>query len=253
VALEAVAGDAITEKVELSFDPGRAALRARRIRRLGALVLAEGNLGVPPGEDAARCLAAGIAALGIERLPWTPAIGQWRDRVQFLRQAQGEAWPDLSDAALAADDAAWLLPVLDGVTSVAGIGADKLDAALKALLPWDVARKLEAEAPTHVTTPAGASHRLDYAAEAGPTLAVKVQELFGLSVHPSVAGGRVPLVLELLSPAGRPIQITRDLPGFWRGSWADVRADLRGRYPRHPWPDDPAAALPTLRAKPRGT
>jgi ATP-dependent helicase HrpB len=251
--LDAIAAAAITERVELSFDPERAALRARRIRRLGALVMAEGNLGIPHGDDAARCLAAGVATLGIDRLPWTPALRQWRDRVLFLRRALGADWPDLSDAALAIDGASWLLPALDGVTSVAGIGVEHLEQALKALLPWDKARKLEAEAPTHVTTPAGASHRLDYAAEAGPTLAVKVQELFGLSAHPSVADGRVPLVLELLSPAGRPIQITRDLPGFWRGSWADVRADLRGRYPRHPWPDDPAGAVPTLRAKPRGT
>ncbi len=139
------------------------------------------------------------------------------------------------------------------MTALSQLGADRLDMALKALLPWDVARRLDLEAPTHFTTPAGAPHRLDYAAEAGPTLSVKVQELFGLVAHPAVAGGRVPLVLELLSPAGRPIQVTRDLPGFWRGSWAGVRADLRGRYPRHPWPDDPAAAAPTLRAKPRGT
>ncbi|MGD0633047.1 MAG: ATP-dependent helicase HrpB [Beijerinckiaceae bacterium] len=250
--IDAVAGADIVERVELSFDPGRAALRARRTRRLGALVLAEGNLAVPQSDEAALCLAAGLAALGIERLPWTPALRQWRERVMFLRKAQGEPWPDLSSEALAADGAPWLLPVLEGVTSLAGLDAEKLGQAVKALLSWDLARRLELEAPPEVTTPAGASHRLDYAAEAGPTLAVKVQELFGLAVHPSVAGGRVPLVLELLSPAGRPIQITRDLPGFWRGSWASVRADLRGRYPRHPWPEDPAAAVPTLRAKPRG-
>jgi ATP-dependent helicase HrpB len=113
--------------------------------------------------------------------------------------------------------------------------------------------RLEREAPSHVEAPTGSKLAIDYAAEQGPTVAVRLQELFGLTMHPSVAGGRVPLVLELLSPAGRPVQVTRDLPGFWRGSYADVRSDLRGRYPRHPWPDDPATALPTRRAKPRGT
>lgn len=248
-----VAGAGIAESVDLIFDPARAALRARRLRRLGAVVLAAGNLAVPATGEAARCLAAGLAGLGIERLPWTPALAQWRERVMFLRAAQGEPWPDLSDGALAADGAAWLVPALDGVTSLAGLSAEKLGQAIMALLPWELTRRLESEAPANITTPAGASHRIDYAAGAGPTLSVKVQELFGLATHPSVAGGRVPLVLELLSPAGRPIQVTRDLPGFWRGSWAGVRADLRGRYPRHSWPEDPAAALPTLRAKPRGT
>ena len=147
----------------------------------------------------------------------------------------------------------WLAAQLEGVTSLAGLGSDRLSAALKALLPWDMARRLEAEAPTSFTTPAGATHRLDYAAAQGPTLAVRVQELYGLAIHPALAGGRVPLVLELLSPGHRPVQITRDLPGFWAGSWKDVRTEMRGRYPKHLWPEAPGDALPTLRAKPRGT
>ncbi len=251
--LAQVAGAAIVDGTVMRFDPDRAALQARRTRRFGAIVLSDAPIAVVTDEAAAACLAAGIVALGVERLPWTPALRQWRDRVLFLRRAGGEVWPDVSDAALASDGAAWLKSALEGFTALSQLGADRLDMALKALLPWDVARRLDLEAPTHFTTPAGAPHRLDYAAEAGPTLSVKVQELFGLVAHPAVAGGRVPLVLELLSPAGRPIQVTRDLPGFWCGSWAGVRADLRGRYPRHPWPDDPAAAAPTLRAKPRGT
>ncbi len=250
--LEQAAG-AIAERVELRFDPVRAALQARRTRRLGAIVLGEAPVAVTAGEEAAACLAAGLATLGIERLPWTPALRQWRDRVLFLRRTSGGDWPNLSDAALAEAGAAWLAPALHGFTALGQVGADHFDAALKTLLPWNSSRQLDAEAPTHFTTPAGAAHRLDYAAEAGPTLSVKVQELFGLAIHPAVAAGRVPLVLELLSPAGRPIQVTRDLVGFWRGSWTGVRADLRGRYPRHPWPEDPAAAVPTLRAKPRGT
>jgi ATP-dependent helicase HrpB len=249
--IEAVAGDEILEEETLRFDPDRAALQARRSRRFGALVLSEGNRAVPSGPEAATILAAGVAGLGISRLPWTPALTQWRDRVAIMRSAEGEEWPDLSDGGLAEDDAAWLVPHIDGVSSVAGIDASRLDTALRALLSWDKARRLDVEAPPFFETPAGASHRLDYAAEQGPTLSVKVQELFGLAVHPSLAGGRVPIVLELLSPAGRPIQITRDLPGFWRGSWSAVRAEMRGRYPKHPWPEDPAGASPTLRAKPR--
>ena len=250
--IEAVAGADIVEARTLDFDRERAALQARRSRRLGALVLSEGTCAVPPGAEIAAKLAAGLAGHGIDRLPWTPALTQWRDRVAFLRRAEGAPWPDIGDAALAADGAAWLVPYLDGVTGLAGLGAERLGNALHALLPWDLARRLDAEAPVAFETPAGASHRLDYAAEQGPTLSVKVQELYGLAAHPTLAGGRVPIVLELLSPAGRPIQITRDLPGFWRGSWRDVRIEMRGRYPRHVWPEAPAEATPTLRAKPRG-
>ena len=249
--IEAVAGGTIVEAATLRFDPARAALQARRTRRLGAIILSEGNAAVPASAEAATILAAGVAALGIERLPWTPALAQWRDRVLFLRAAGGEPWPDLSDAALARDGAAWLAPFLEGVTSLATVGTDRLETALKALVAWDLARELDVEAPAMFATPAGASHRLDYAAAQGPTLSVKVQELYGLAAHPSLANGRVPIVLELLSPAGRPLQITRDLPGFWRGSWAEVRTEMRGRYPKHVWPEYPADAAPTLRAKPR--
>ncbi|MFJ5369752.1 ATP-dependent helicase C-terminal domain-containing protein, partial [Bosea sp. CER48] len=140
-----------------------------------------------------------------------------------------------------------------GRTSLASIQPSDLDSALAGLLPWEMKRRLDQDAPTHFTAPTGSSLAVDYAAEAGPTISVRVQELYGLATHPALAGGRVPLVLELLSPAHRPIQVTRDLPGFWRGSWAAVKSEMKGRYPRHLWPDDPAAALPTTRAKPRGT
>ena len=244
------ASAAIVEADSVTFDPARAALQARRTRRLGAILLSEAMRAVPAGAESAACLAAGLAA-SIERLPWTPALRQWRDRVMFLREAEGAGWPDLADAALAADGAAWLAPHLGGVTSLAGLGAERLETALKSLVSWDLARKLETEAPAFVQTPAGASHRIDYAAAQGPTLSVKVQELYGLTTHPTLARGRVPVVLELLSPGGRPVQITRDLPGFWRGSWGAVRSEMRGRYPKHLWPEDPAGAQPTLRAKPR--
>ena len=170
----------------------------------------------------------------------------------FLRRAEGDAWPDLSDEALARDPG-WLAPFLVGKTRLDEIGADDLAKALGAALPWDLARRLDDEAPTHFVAPTGTAAPIDYESEGGPAIALKVQELFGLKEHPSLAGGRIPLTLQLLSPAHRPIQITRDLPGFWRGSWSAVRADLRGRYPRHFWPEDPAQAAPTARAKPRGT
>jgi ATP-dependent helicase HrpB len=170
----------------------------------------------------------------------------------FLRKAEGEEWPDLSDAALAAN-IDWLVPALAGKTAISQLPSDDLQAALNEKLPWPLRRRLEAEAPTHFEAPTGARAAIDYEAEAGPTIAIRLQELFGLDRHPAIAGGRTPLVIELLSPAHRPVQVTRDLPGFWRGSYAAVRTELRGRYPRHFWPDDPLAAAPTRRAKPRGS
>ena len=249
----ALAQDEIEERDDVSFDRASLSLRRRRARRLGAIVLSEQILPIEAGAETAAALARGIASIGIERLPWTKAQKQWRDRVMFLRRAEGEEWPDLSDAALAQNAQDWLAPFLEGRISLNAITPNDLDAALAALLPWDMTRKLDAQAPTHFTAPTGSHVAVDYEAEGGPVLAIRVQELFGLSTHPSLAGGRVPLTLHLLSPAHRPIQITKDLPGFWKGSWAAVKAEMKGRYPRHPWPDDPAQAAPTTRAKPRGT
>ncbi len=251
--IQAAGVDAIRSADELSFDPARAALSARRTLRLGAIMLAESNLPVPGDEAASLVLADGVARLGIERLPWSKALAQWRDRVAFLRAAEGEPWPDLSDAALRDTAGVWLAPYLLGKAGLRDIGSDDLGLALEAGLDRALHRRLDAEAPTHFEAPTGSRVAVDYAAEGGPAIAIRVQELFGLSRHPSLAGGRVPLTLQLLSPAHRPIQITRDLPGFWRGSWSAVRSEMRGRYPRHPWPEDPAAAAPTMRAKPRGT
>jgi ATP-dependent helicase HrpB len=250
--IEAVAGGAIETREETAFDRASASLRARRRRRLGALTLAEGSLSPPADERSAAALARGILDLGVARLPWTKPLAQWRGRVAFLRRAEGDAWPDLADSALAASPD-WLAPFLLGKTRLDELSSDELGQALQALLPYDLARRLEAEAPSHYVAPTGTAAPVDYEADGGPSVALRVQELFGLSIHPALAGGRVPLTLHLLSPAYRPIQITRDLPGFWKGSWAGVRADLRGRYPRHFWPEDPASAMPTSRAKPRGT
>jgi ATP-dependent helicase HrpB len=248
----AVAGGEIETREETAFDRASASLRARRRRKLGALTLAEGSLSPPADEASAAALARGILDLGLARLPWTKALEQWRGRVNFLRRAEGEPWPDLADSALAASPD-WLTPFLLGKTRLDEFSSDELGQALHTLLPYDLTRRLEAEAPSHFVAPTGTAAPVDYESEGGPSVALRVQELFGLSVHPALAGGRVPLTLILLSPAHRPIQITRDLPGFWKGSWAGVRADLRGRYPRHAWPEDPANATPTNRAKPRGT
>ena len=244
----------ISETAEAVFDRVARALRARAARRFGALTLSERPLPVEASAENAEVLARGLAGLGIGLLPWTRGQSQLRERIAFLRRAEPEAdWPDLSDEGLARNPDIWLAPHILGRASLAAIEPGDLDGALASLIPWEMKRRLETEAPTHFTAPTGSSLAVDYAAEAGPTISVRVQELYGLSTHPALAGGRVPLVLELLSPAHRPIQVTRDLPGFWRGSWAAVKSEMKGRYPRHPWPDDPAAAPPTTRAKPRGT
>nr|WP_330082991.1 ATP-dependent helicase HrpB [Methylocystis iwaonis] len=250
--VESIAGARIEVRDETVFDPATASLRRRRFRRLGAIRLSEQNLSVEADEEGARALARGMAALGVARLPWTKGQTQLRDRVAFLRRAEGEEWPDLSDAALGESVEEWLAPYLLGRVRLGDIAPGDLDAALAHLLPYDLMRRLDAEAPTHFETPAGSRHALDYAAPNGPLLSVRVQELYGLSQHPALARGRVPLTLELLSPAHRPIQTTRDLPSFWAGSWNDVKKEMKGRYPRHLWPDEPAKALPTTRAKPRG-
>ena len=251
--IEARFAERIEIREEVSFDAASASLRGRRSRRLGALTLSEQPLPVAASVENAEKLAAGIAGAGIDRLPWSKALRQWRDRVMFLRKSEGEDWPDLSGAALAAGATAWLAPALATKTALGEITADELASALTVLLPWAQRRRLDAEAPTHFAAPTGSHVPIDYAADGGPKIAIRVQELFGLDRHPTIAGGHVPLAIELLSPAHRPVQTTRDLPGFWRGSYASVRADMRGRYPKHPWPDDPIAATATRRVKPRKT
>ena len=243
--------DKIERREDVSFDVASASLRGRRSQRLGALALSEQTMRVLPSEVNARLLAEGIARLGVERLPWTKSLKQWRDRVMFLRRAEGDEWPDLSDAALTAN-VDWLLALLVEKTALPDISGEEISAAVQALVPWNMKRRVEAEAPTHFAAPSGSSVPIDYEAEEGPKLSIRVQELFGLDRHPSIANGKVPLVVELLSPAQRPVQVTRDLPGFWRGSYAAVKTELKGRYPRHPWPDNPLAAPATRRVKPRG-
>jgi ATP-dependent helicase HrpB len=251
--IEVQFADHIETADDIGFDRGAMALRARRRKTLHAITLSEAPLALSPSAETARIFAEGLVAVGLDQLPWSKAAKQWRDRVMFLRKAEGESWPDLSDDGLIESAADWLVPALYDKTALKDLSAGDLSEALLTLLPWELRARLEREAPTHFEAPTGSMLAIDYEAEQGPTVAVRLQELFGLNTHPAIAKGKVPLVLELLSPAQRPVQVTRDLPGFWRGSYAAVRSDLRGRYPRHPWPDDPATALPTRRAKPRGT
>jgi len=245
--------DQIENTEEVSFDRGAMGLRARRRKSLHAITLSEAPMALSPSAETAKIFAAGLIAAGFDKLPWSKSLKQWRDRIMFLRKAEGDSWPDLSDEALAAASESWLAPALYDKISLKEFSAGDLSDAVMTLLPWDLRARLEQEAPTHFEAPTGTMLAIDYEAEQGPTIAVRLQELFGLNSHPSIAKGAVPLVLELLSPAQRPVQVTRDLPGFWRGSYAAVRSDLRGRYPRHPWPEDPANAAPTRRVKPRGT
>jgi ATP-dependent helicase HrpB len=237
----------------MTFDKATASVRARRYRRLDSLRLDEAAVPIDDPTRAAELLAEGIAGIGVDALPWSKEQKALRARVTYFRKLIGDDWPDLGDEALARDAGAWLASHIHGRTSLREITAEDLGHALDMLLPWSKRQEMEWLLPSHFDAPSGSRLPIDYEAENGPALEVRVQELFGLDRHPTIAGGKVPLLLVLLSPAHRPIQTTRDLPGFWRGSWRDVAKDLKGRYPRHFWPADPATARATARAKPRGT
>lgn len=228
---------------------GRAVIK--RIRRIGAIVLDEKVIGTPDASQLSAVLKAEVEGEGIGALNWGEQASALRARLAFLHGLD-PAWPDVSDEGLMAAREDWLWPVLEGAKSLGAIGDGRLADALRGLIPWDLQRRLDELAPPRLTTPLG-SAGIDYGAEGGPRVEIRVQELFGVKTHPTVGGGRVPLTLALLSPARRPVQVTRDLPGFWAGSWAAVRSEMRGRYPRHPWPENPAEAQATNRAKPRGT
>ena len=243
--------DRIIEKTEAAFDPAAQAVRARAVRRYGEITIEDHPRKIEPNEETARALAEGIAKAGVNRLPWSKGIEQWCARVNFMRRVEGDPWPDLSDAVLASSISEWLAPYLVDKTSLAEISGDTLGTALHALLPSDLTRRLTKETPTHFTAPTGSQFPIDYETDE-PAVSVRVQELFGTSTHPML-GGKIPLTFHLLSPAHRPIQTTKNLPAFWQGSWAEVRRDMRGQYPKHPWPENPLEAPPTRRAKPRGT
>ena len=241
----------VTAEDRLTREPsGRMVMR--RIRRLGAIVVDEKITGAPDRAAVTGALKAEVERDGLSDLKWGERASELRARLIWLAGLE-EGWPDMSDAGLLAERETWLWPLLETVQSVNVIPDGVLEQGLRTLIPWDRQRAFDELAPARLTTPLG-SAAIDYAAEGGPRVDIRVQELFGLKTHPTVGGNaRVPLTLALLSPARRPVQMTKDLPGFWSGSWSAVRADMRGRYPRHPWPEDPAAADPTNRVKPRGT
>jgi len=215
---------------------------ARRRRRFGALVLEDKPINRPDPEKVKTAMLVGLRQRG---LPWTDELLAWRQRLAFLRQLD-PSWPDLSDAGLAASLDEWLAPFVDGAARHIDLAA-----ALKALVPWDRQRQVDALAPTHIEVPSGSRVPVDYGNPAEPALSVRLQEMFGLTDTPRIAGGKVPVTIHLLSPARRPVQVTRDLASFWKTAYRDVKAELKGRYPKHYWPDNPLIAEPTARAKPR--
>jgi ATP-dependent helicase HrpB len=235
----------------IAWDPGEEAVLARRRTMLGALILKDEFLTDPPPERVMAALLAGIRALGLAALPWSRETETLRRRVEFLRRVEGDPWPDWSDEALLATLDEWLGPYLTRVTRRTQLASVDLAAALSATLSFAQHRALDEKAPSHITVPSGSRIALDYSTGEAPVLAVRLQEMFGATATPMIAGGKVPLLLHLLSPAGRPLQVTRDLAGFWTGSYRQIRGEMRGRYPKHPWPDNPLEAPPTARAKKR--
>ncbi len=246
VDLEAAAGEA-EEYVSVAWDPARDDLRARVERRVGSIVLLATDAPAPPGPITTRALVARVRATRLGALRWTEKARDLRARAAFARRLLGETWPDLSDAVLLAGLDDWLAPLLAGATDRADIEAVDVGAVLRARLGHRLASELDRLAPTSLVVASGRRVAVDYRHD-HPAMAVRVQELFGTTIHPTVGDGRVAVVLQLLSPAGRPVQVTADLPGFWAGTWASVRKDMAGRYPKHSWPADPltAAARPAL-------
>ena len=254
--LERHFGSLITEQDEVAWDSRTAAVVARRVKRLGALVLEERPLRGGVEGDARAAMLAGIRELGLDCLPWTKDLQQWRARVTLIRNSattpeQAAEWPDVSDEALLATLEDWLAPWLDGVTRREHLSRVDLRGALHGLLDWNAQRRLDEWAPTHLAVPSGSRIAVDYSG-AAPSLAVRLQEVFGWMESPRLAGGRVPVTLELLSPARRPVQVTRDLASFWARGYVEVKKELKGRYPKHYWPDDPYAAIPTRKVRPPG-
>lgn len=243
--------ESIRTEATVAWDRRDEVVQARRQRRLFGLVLDESKLDKAPPEELAAAMVDGIRLMGLACLPWTDELMKFRARVTFLGRAEPDAhWPDLSDQALLDGLEDWLAPYLSGITRRAHLTRLDLPKAVRGMLDWDRTRRLDELAPTHVTVPSGSHVPIDYSGET-PVLAVRLQEMFGCADTPRIAGGRVPLLLHLLSPARRPVQVTQDLASFWTNAYKAVKADLKGQYPKHWWPDDPMQAEPTSRAKPR--
>ncbi|MHA6768294.1 ATP-dependent helicase HrpB [Sphingobium ummariense] len=239
----ALFGDRVKEHRTVRFRPANSGVEALRERRLGAVRLSSGPDDRPDPEAVAAALIEGVRQGGLELLPWSDAARSLRMRADYA------GVETLSDEALLENLDQWLPPLLSGKRRLSDIDRSQLSGVLEGLIGWDGKQQLDRLAPPDFRSPAGSSHAIDYAAEGGPRVELRVQALFGLAEHPTIGSRRIPLVLSLTSPAGRPIQTTRDLPGFWAGNWRDVAKEMRGRYPRHPWPDDPTGAAATLRTK----
>lgn len=248
--LEMHFGEQIVIEREVAWDEHADAVIARRRERLGAIVIAEHAVSDADPAELAAALVRGLGAAGVHALPWSDAARRLRERLAFLRHVD-HSWPDVSDASLATSIETWLTPRVLGMRRRDDLSRLDLGAALLELLDWRQRAALDELAPTHLLVPSGSRIPIDYSTASAPVLAVRLQEMFGLSDTPRIFAGRVPLTLHLLSPAQRPIQVTSDLAGFWRGSYFDVQREMRGRYPKHDWPDDPLAATPTSRAKRR--
>lgn len=259
VRLRADFPERFVEREGAVWDAGKRALVARRESRFDRIVLDSRPAGRVDPAQAAQALTEAVRELGIDALPWTEGLRQWQAREVSLRHWMPElGLPDLSDAALLATLDAWLRPAFAGKTRLDAVSEEELGEALKSPLPWGLRQQLDRLAPTRIAVPSGMERRVEYALDHDgvpqpPVLAVKLQELFGLADTPAIAEGRVRLTLHLLSPGGRPLQVTRDLKGFWDRTYPEVRKEMKGRYPRHPWPEDPWNAVATHRAKPRGT
>lgn len=251
--IETLYADQLVESEAVSWDEKTQAVQALRQRRLGGLILSQRNLSKPDASLIATALLQGLRQSGVNTLAWTPELRQWQARVQFLRRTDGPGspWPDLSDEHLLQTLDQWLGPYLQGITTLDRVKRMPLDQPLHALLSWDLQRQLDRLAPTHLAVPSGSNIRVDYESADVPILAVRLQELFGCRDTPRVAGGKVPVMLHLLSPAKRPVQVTKDLASFWKSAYVEVKKELRGRYPKHHWPDDPLTALPTAKTKRR--
>lgn len=251
--LEAIYGNQIKVFDEVIWDGTAQAVRATRQRRLGSLTLSEEGLSKPDPSKITTALLQGLRQAGLDALAWTPELRQWRARVAFLRRIEGQEsrWPDLSDEALLQTLDHWLGPYLSGLTTLDRVTRLDLTQPLHALLSREQSRQLERRAPTHIIVPSGSAVRVEYETPDLPILAVRLQEMLGCKDTPRLAGGTIPVMLHLLSPAGRPVQITTDLSSFWKTAYLEVKKELRGRYPKHSWPDDPVNAPPTTKAKHR--
>ncbi|MBX8528256.1 ATP-dependent helicase HrpB [Pseudomonas cichorii] len=252
---DSVLSEQVTEFDQLDWDEREGVLRAERQRKVGELILSREPLTGLDESARGQALLGLVRRKGLELLPWTPELRQWQARVTLLRQLDLEKqdaseWPDVCDAALLDTLESWLLPYLGKVTRLSHFGNLDFSSILHNLLPWPLPQRLDEQAPHHLSVPSGSSVRLDYS-EYPPILAVRLQELFGLSDTPRIANGRQIVKLHLLSPARRPVQVTQDLANFWRSTYAEVKKDLKGRYPKHYWPDDPLVAEATARVKPR--